>query len=232
MRFAALNLARFVRFFVARAHRFEGDRNVYVFTVTDHLQLDGHAWTLLSDLHLKLASVGDLLSIELDNYVADFQAAFGCGRIGFDLGYDRAAGIAHVEELGVLRRHVSNSDSHVAMCDFAIPNQRVDRRLHDLRGNCKPHARELPRRGNQKRIDADHFPVRIHQRTTGVARIDRSIRLDELARFARVIGKWIRTIQCADNPARHGEAKPEWISKRQYSLPRMQRSRVSPGNAG
>jgi hypothetical protein len=64
---------------VTRAHRFEGYWNVDVLTIAKHLQLDGRTRTLLSNLHLQLAGIADLLAIEFGDHVADFQAALGRG---------------------------------------------------------------------------------------------------------------------------------------------------------
>src|SRR5579862_6837786 len=72
----------------------------------------------------------------------------------------------------------------------------------------------------------------VYQRTSGVARIDCCVGLNELTRFARVVGKRIWTIQRAHNTARDRKAKPEWIAEREHRLSWVQCRGISPRNAG
>ena len=116
--------------------------------------------------------------------------------------------------------------------NFAIANQRLDCRLDDLGWNGKSHPRERSGRRNQKRVDADEFAAGIHQRSTGVARIDRCIGLNELARLAPVARIGIRTIERADNAARHRKPVAIGIAESQHRLSGMQIAELPQGTLG
>ena len=93
-------------------------------------------------MHLQFAGVADFLAVDFGDDIADLQAGFGSGRIGFDLRDDSASRGGFVEELRVLRSHVGDADADVAMADFAVANQSLHRRPDDLRRNRESHPGE------------------------------------------------------------------------------------------
>src|SRR5580698_193016 len=114
----------------------------------------------------------------------------------------------YVKKLRILRSDVGNANAHARVVDFAVTNQRLNHRVHDLRRNGKSHSGERARRRKQERVDANNFAASIDQGSTGVAGINRRIGLDELSGLASV-GRRIRAIQSADDSTGNGKAKSE-----------------------
>src|SRR5713101_3971700 len=137
-----------------------------------------------------------------------------------------------MEELRVIRSYVGNSDSHVAVRHLAKLDQLFYRGAHDLRWDGESHPRERARRGDQERVDPYHFAACIHQRSARVSLVNGRIRLNELSRFAGIIGGWIRTIQRADNAASHRKAESKRVAERQDGLALVQLRRIPPGRVG
>ena len=108
------------------------------------------------------------------------------------------------------------------MADLAIPDQRIHRGTHDLRGNGKACARERTRAGDQESVDPDHFASRIDQRATGIPEIDGRVGLNEFTRLPPVSCGRIRTVKRADDSASHGETQSKWIAEREHRLSGVQ----------
>src|SRR4051812_7224329 len=171
------------------------------------------AGLLLSNFDLQLASIANVASVNLSDHVTDFQTGFRSRRAWLNLRYYRANGLAHVEELRVLRRHISNADAHVSMRDLAGADQRIDRRAHDLRGYSESHSRKGTGGRDQEGVDTHHFSVCVHQRPTGIPRIDGSVGLNEFAGLAGIVRIGIWTIQRTHDSSRDGEAEPIRIAE-------------------
>src|SRR5258708_14494870 len=105
------------------------------------------------------------------------------------------------------------------MVNHAILDQRVDRGGYRLGRNSKAGASKGSSARDQEGVDADQFTMRIHQRTTGVAGVDRCVGLNKPTRFASIIRVRIRPVDCAHNATSDGEAEiAERISDGQYRL--------------
>jgi len=99
----------------------------------------------LADQYLKFAGVANVLAIDRGDHIADLQASFCSGRAWFDFRNHPADSGRFVEELRVLGRHVHDSDSDVAVAgllDFAVTDEGLHRRPHDLRWSRKSHPGE------------------------------------------------------------------------------------------
>src|SRR4029077_5007943 len=140
--------------------------------LTENVERDLVTGTLRADRSLKLAGIFHLLTVEFGDYVANFQSGLGSGRVGLNLAHQRAAGVRKMEEARVFRSHIVNPDAHARVLDLAVLEQRVNHGSRNLRRNGKAHAGEASRRRDQEGVDADHFTVSIHQRATGISRID------------------------------------------------------------
>src|SRR3954451_20150696 len=145
------------------------------------------AGLLLSNFDLQLTRIANVASVDLGDHVTDFETGFRSRRAWLNLRYYRANGLAHVEKLRVLRRHIGNAHAHVSMGDLAVADQRIDRGPHDLRGNGESHSRKGTGGRDQKGVDTHYFSVRIHQRPAGVSRIDGSVGLNEFAGLAGIV---------------------------------------------
>src|SRR5208282_3954360 len=206
------------------AHGFERDWNRHALAVAQKAELDGVAGPLLPDFHLQLAGIVHRLSVQFDDHVAGAQAGFAAGSVRVDLVDDGSGGIFRLEEFGIVRSYIGDANSNVAVADLAVLNQSLDGGLDDLRGNREAHARERAVAGDEEGVDPDQLAAGIYQRSAGVAGVDRSIGLDELAGLAAIAGIGIRTIQRADDAAGYGELESVGIAERQHSLSGMKLS--------
>src|ERR1700675_4680592 len=214
------------------AERLQGDRNAHALAFTQNVEHDLRAGLFLSDQHLQLASVAYLLTIDLGNDITDLQTSLRSRRVGLDLRDHSANRGLLVEELGVLGRHVRDSDPDVAVAHFAVADQGLYRGPDDLRWNRKPHSREASRRRDQEGVDADDLAPSIDERPPGVAGVDGRIRLDELAGLAGIGRIRVRPIDRAHDSSRDREAHPIRVAEGQHGLTRPDFFRVAPGSAG
>jgi len=129
--------------FVAAQH-FKPHRNAGRLAIPHHFEMDGVPGPFLSDQHLQLTGVGDRLSIECGNHISGAQAGFRSGCIRLNFANHRSLSFLHVEELRVVGSHVGNLHSDKRMRDLAVANQRLDGRLHYLRGMAKPMPAKDP----------------------------------------------------------------------------------------
>src|SRR5438270_5915032 len=127
-----------------------------------------------------------------------------------------------MEEARVFRSYVIDANPDSRMLNLAILEQRVNHGTGDLGWNRKSHSSKAARRRNQERVDANHFTMRIHQRSPGIAGIDGCVGLDEFARFASIITVRVRTVQRAHNAASYGETEIKRVAKGQNGLSRLQ----------
>src|SRR5437899_4660354 len=139
------------------AEGFQGDGDSHILAVAKNIERDLRAGLLLSDNHLEFSGIADLLAIDFGNDIADLEASFCAGRIGFCLGDDSANRRFLVKELGVLGRHVGDADADMAVADFAVADQGLDGRPDNLRWNGKSHSGEAAGRRDQESVDADYL---------------------------------------------------------------------------
>ena len=116
------------------------------------------------------------------------------------------------------------------MLNFAVANQRVHDGLNNLRGNSEAHAAERARGRDQEGVDADDLATSVDERASGVALVDGRVGLNVLAGLARVIVIRIRTIERADDAARHGEAETERVAEGENGLAGAKLGRIAEGN--
>lgn len=104
---------------------------------------------------------------------------------------------ARREILGQVLRY----DAKLSALDFSVRDQFRKNLLRGSRGNRKAEADAAARRTDDSAVDADHAPIEVQQRTTGIARVDGGIRLD-----VPFIGTRLKTgsPKRADNAMRSG----------------------------
>src|ERR1700686_2259675 len=124
----------------ATAQCFEFHSNARRFAVTHHQQMDRFPRPFLSDRHLQLASIGHGLSVELRDHVSGAQSSLRSGRVRLNLTNQRSLSLIHVEELRVVGSNIGDLNSNVRVSYFAVPNQRLHRRLDNLSRNRKAHS--------------------------------------------------------------------------------------------
>ncbi len=211
----------------------DGDLEGFGLAVAENAEVDGLPGRHLADGNLQGAAVDDLLAVEFAQHVAALQSGTACGRVRRDLADDRARRVGQVEEAGVLRRHVVHADAEVAVMHGAGLDDRLGRGAGDLRGNGESCTGERAVAGNDERVDADQFAVRVDQRSAGVAGVDGGVGLDEVARFARVVAVRVGPVERADDAARDRELEvAEGAAEGEHGLAGMQLRRVAPGDAG
>ena len=116
-----------------------------------------------------------------------------------------------MEVLGLLGRNVADADADIAVAYLSVLNESVDRRDHDLGGNGESHAGKTAGLREQERVDADDLATHIHQRATGVARIDGRVRLDEFAWCPAVFGEGIGRFSALMMPRVTVKRKPSGL---------------------
>src|SRR3989442_395320 len=106
---------------------------------------------------------------------------------------------------------------HVAALD-----QLLHHRAREVNGNGEAVARVEPGLARDRRVDADHLAMHVHERSPRVARVDGRVGLDE------VLNGVARLLQAAQQPSlgahdprgdREGEVLPERIPDREHPLP-------------
>ena len=120
--------------------------------------------------------------------------------VGRDLAHRHPAGLLPVAHRACPGDVEANpGTSHAAALDDLIrhPNGALDRD-----GETQPDR--LSRVGEDRGIDTDDFSQGIHERSTGVARVDRSVRLDHVEVLAaHVSGRENIAAGSADDPRGH-----------------------------
>src|SRR5205085_7243809 len=121
----------------------------------------------------------DLLAVEFEDHVARLEAGLGPGAAFLDRRHQRAARLLQAEVLRERLVHFLNRDAEPAVAHFAVLLDLVLRLYCDVDRHGEREALEAAAATEDLRVDANHFALKVEQRPSGVARIDRSIRLDE-----------------------------------------------------
>src|SRR5579872_327532 len=182
------------RGFRVLSHLHQSDGKVHAPAIAQHLQMKSGARALLSDLDLKLSGIPHWMAIKADDHVTDLQAALCSRGTRIDLGDNCTGRLVKIEEPGIIRSHIVDADTHVAVGHLAVAHQALGGWLGDLCRNGESHARKSAGGRNQEGVDAHHFSARIDQWSTRVAFVDCGIRLDELAGLSWVIGVRVGTV--------------------------------------
>ena len=157
----------------------DGRRQVERLAVAPNLDRCFFARSGNADALRQRACIDDRGAVEFQNHIADLDARLGRRAIGNDFGHERTVGRGQFE--GVRQRLIQglHLDAQSRMRDLAG--------LHDL---VLDLHRQVDRNGERDalvsagvavnlRIDANDRAGGVKQRTAGIARIDRRIRLDE-----------------------------------------------------
>src|SRR5262245_4986028 len=144
--------------------------------LTDHDERGRLPWLHPRHALLQVRHVLDGRAVELHDDVAGFEAR-GLGRaVLHHVGDEDSAVLFHPEALGQLRCQLLDHDAQPPAHDPALGHELGHDLPRHVDRDREPDA--LPR-GHHGRIDPDHLTLDVQQRTTGIARIDRGIGLDE-----------------------------------------------------
>src|SRR5579862_200928 len=117
-------------------------------------------------------------------------------------------------------------DSDVAAPDASVPQQTAGDKLRRI--DADREADSL-RRQDRSSIYSDYAPCGINQRSAGIARIERSVRLyDIIDQPAGVRAQG--TSQCAHHSSSDGRLKPVRITNCDYQLPHPKLLRITEGS--
>src|SRR3984957_18156408 len=202
-------------------------------TVAHHVQGDLRARRIFGDDHLQIASCFYRLAVHRGHHITFLQA--GAARRGVrSYRSNQCTRVSsQVEELRVLRSDIVQSNSQVSVMNHTVLHQRIDNGTHRLAGDSKSRARKVSCVRDQEGVDADQLTMRIDQRATGVAGVNRSIGLNESAGLARIIPERIGPVDRADDAAGDRKLKlAERVANSQIGLSGNQLGRVTPGNRG
>lgn len=132
----------------------------------------------IADQAAQFASVRHAVAIDADNHVAGSQADSRGRRTRKYLADDGALCRARMERRREILGQVLRYDAKLSALDFSVRDQFRKNLLSGSRGNRKAEADAAARRTDDSAVDADHAPIEVQQRTTGIARVDGGIRLD------------------------------------------------------
>src|SRR5208283_4150937 len=217
---------------VLGAELFERDCHIDALTISQDIERDLSSRVLRADFGMKLSGARNLLAVESNDDVADFEASLRSRRVRLHFADDRSIRVLQVEELGVLRRYVGNAYPNVGVADLTVTHQGVDRGLHDLRWNGESHAREASRGRDEEGVNADDLATSVDQRAPRVALIYGRVGLNVLAGLAWIVVIWVGPVQRAHDSTGHGEAEGEWVAEGEHRLPWAKLRIIAQRNVG
>ena len=148
------------------------------------------------------------------------NAALLCRRITENLRSEGAFFIRNPERRLIFRRDIDERNAEPAVRQFTVRNKIVDRVFDIVDRNRKAESLRTAGLRSDPRVDADHFPVDIDKRATGVSLIDRGVGLNKIADVADIAAA---SAGRADNALRHRLIIAERRSHRKAEVARMHR---------
>ena len=133
--------------------------------------------------------------------------------------------VIEIKRFGQLTGQVLTVDAQAAPTHLAKTDQVVLNALDHVGRDGETDANVATRGTDNRRIDADQATLQIHQRTTGVAGIDRSVGLDEIF---EVFDAKPTAPECADDARGDGLTQSERIADRHNKIAHPERMGVSP----
>ena len=170
--------------------------------VPHHVQLDLRAGRIFADDHLQVTSCFHRLAVHSGNHITFLQAGAAGRRVGSYRSNQGPGVSSQVKEFSVFRSHIVQTNSQISMMNDTILHQSIDNGTYRLGWDSKARTREVSCIGDEKGVDTNQLTMRIHQRATGVSRVDRRVGLNKSARLARVIPKRVGPVDRADDAAR------------------------------
>jgi len=160
----------------------------------------------------------DRLAVHAQNYVTDFQAALGRRAIVLNLRNQGTGRLVETEGLSQVLVHFLDYHTQPAAADLAAAFELIGDVHGHIDRDREGHAHEATGAGVYLRVDPHHFAGQVEQRTTGVARVDRHVGLDE----RHVVFVWQAATNGADDALGNGMVKAERRTDRDHPLTGLQ----------
>ncbi len=122
-----------------------------------------------------------------------------------------------------MERHILSGDADVTAPNFGVFDQPAS---HEPCGVARDRETDSLRRPDHCRVHTDHFAGGVHQRSPGVAGVQRRVSLNDIVDQTARLGIH-GTSKCADNSRRHAGLKTERVADRDHQLPDPQIFRIS-----
>src|SRR3954468_5224945 len=158
------------------------------------------------------------------------ETRLGGRAAGSDLDDQRAVIDRKIEVVGELRVHALHLNAEVGALDrlagLELRELVLDRVDRD--GEADAHG-SLTAAGLDLRVDADHAPVGVEQRTARVAGVDRRVRLDDV-RDREAVRRLDLALEAGDDARGDRAAEPERVADRDHGVAHLRLGRVPEGN--
>src|SRR6202521_91675 len=154
-----------------------GHRRVLPLAVAHEGKLGFRAGLAGSDVRHQIVAALHVLAIHGGDGVADLQARLVGRAAGYHVRHRHTRSVNARDRRIRLRRELNANGS--ARHPVLRPDQLVVDLRHCVRRHGKSHARVRTRLRQDGSIDADDFTRHIHQRTTGIARVNRGVGLNK-----------------------------------------------------
>src|SRR5882724_3395220 len=180
--------------------------HVQLLALADDLQLEGRAGLVLPYRAGELGVIVDRLALDADDHVARLETGL---RRGTALLHRRDERSLLRFQLQLLRHVLPDRCEQDAQVTAVHPPLLLELRQDLLDEGDRNREPDVVRAADDGRVDADRFPLQVEQRSSRVARIDRSVGLEEI----RVRGFGVhRPLLGADDPGSHGRFQPERLA--------------------
>src|SRR4030095_3629866 len=168
------------------------------------------------DAVAKRVRVVDRLAVERLDHVAAPDPGVLRRAPGFDAAHDGAAHLLDAEALSEVRRQWLNRHAELRASDTTFGPQSVRDVPLKVGGNREADADVPVGHGEDLGVDADQLALRVHERTTGVAVIDRRVGLKEI--LVSTVADPRRPTLRADDAHRHGLADAQRIANGEHNV--------------
>src|SRR6266513_2843678 len=192
--------------------------------VTHRLDLDCLTGIVVANDSLQRADAIHRLTIRGDDDVTRLEACLlSRSVLAREIANENATDVLHTSDSGVFRADIVDADSQRLNTDVPVGDELIHDTLGQRDWNCEAVAGIVTGGARDRAVDADHFTVCIHQRTAGIAGIDRRISLDQvtdrvLVCPVRVDQLWKRTALGAYDSGCNRVLETERVANRENPL--------------
>src|SRR5882672_10281799 len=151
--------------------------HVELLPLAHDLQLQGRAGLVLPDRAGELGAIVDGLVVDADDHVARLESRLRRGTVLLHRRDERSPLRFQLQLLRHVLRDRSEQNTQIAAVHPTFLLELRQDLLDQGDRNREPDVVRAPDDGS---VDADRFPLQVEQRPAGVARIDRSVRLEEI----------------------------------------------------
>ena len=176
---------------------------------------DGAARGQFRDPREQRRRVARRLAVDLEHDVAHLNPGAIGRAVLHDAADQHAADVLERERPGDLRGDVLRLEPQPAARHGPVPDDLLEHGAGERYRDRETDAERAPRLGEDGAVDADQVAGGVHQRTAGVAGVDRGIGLDEVL---EAVDAEMVAAERADDAERHRAAEAEGIADREHEI--------------